>query len=242
MTAKNIGNRFAVILDDEIISAPNIRSVIAGGSGFIEGSFTSESARELSTLLNAGALPAKLNIVEERTVDPSLGADSIRAGKVASIIGLIGVGLFMWLSYGLRFGTIANLALATNIILIVGALTLFGSTLTLPGIAGIILTIGMAVDANVLIFERIREETYNGKTPINAIETGYKLSLEPILDANITTLIAAITLYFVGSGPVRGFAVTLAIGIVMSVFTAVVFARLLTATWLRGNRPKTLPI
>lgn len=242
MTARNINKRFAVVLDGEIITAPNIRSAITGGSGFIEGGFTMESARDLALLLNAGALPAKLTIVEERTVDPSLGADSIRAGKVASAIGLFGVFIFMWLSYGLRFGTIANLALATNIILIAAALSLFGSTLTLPGIAGIILTIGMAVDANVLIFERIREETYNGKTPINAIETGYKRSMAPILDANITTLIAAITLYFVGSGPVRGFAVTLAIGIVMSVFTAVIFARLLTATWLRGKRPKTLPI
>jgi len=242
MTARNINKRFAVILDGNIITAPNIRSAITGGRGYIEGGFTMESARDLSLLLNAGALPAKLTIVEERTVDPSLGADSIRAGKVASAIGLFGVAIFMWLSYGLRFGTIANMALGTNIILIAGALSLFGSTLTLPGIAGIILTIGMAVDANVLIFERIREETYNGKTPINAIETGYKLSMAPILDANITTLIAAVTLYFVGSGPVRGFAVTLAIGIVMSVFTAVVFARLLTATWLRGKRPKTLPI
>ena len=242
MTARNINKRFAVVLDGEIITAPNIRSAITGGSGYIEGGFTMESARELSLLLNAGALPAKLTIVEERTVDPSLGADSIRAGKVASAIGLLGVAIFMWLSYGLRFGTIANMALGTNIILIAGALSLFGSTLTLPGIAGIILTIGMAVDANVLIFERIREETYNGKTPINAIETGYKRSMAPILDANITTLIAAITLYFVGSGPVRGFAVTLAIGIIMSVFTAVIFARLLTATWLRGKRPKTLPI
>lgn len=242
MTARNINKRFAVVLDGEIITAPNIRSAITGGSGYIEGGFTLESARDLALLLNAGALPAKLTIVEERTVDPSLGADSIRAGKVASGIGLLGVALFMWLSYGLRFGTIANLALSTNIILIAAALSLFGSTLTLPGIAGIILTIGMAVDANVLIFERIREETYNGKTPINAIETGYKRSMAPILDANITTMIAAVTLYFVGSGPVRGFAVTLAIGIVMSVFTAVIFARLLTATWLRGKRPKTLPI
>ena len=242
MTARNINKRFAVVLDGEIITAPNIRSAITGGSGFIEGGFTMESARDLALLLNAGALPAKLTIVEERTVDPSLGADSIRAGKVASAIGLMGVALFMWLSYGLRFGTIANLALTTNIILIAAALSLFGSTLTLPGIAGIILTIGMAVDANVLIFERIREETYNGKTPINAIQTGYERSMAPILDANITTLIAAITLYFVGSGPVRGFAVTLAVGIMMSVFTAVIFARLLTATWLRGKRPKSLPI
>lgn len=242
MTARNIGRPFAVILDGQIITAPNIRSAITGGRGYIEGSFTPDSASELSRLLNAGALPAKLLIVEERTVSAELGEASIRAGQVASVIGLLGVALFMWLSYGIRFGTIAILALATNIALIAAALTILGATLTLPGIAGIILTIGMAVDANVLIFERIREETYNGRPPVNAIETGYRRSLAPILDANITTLIAAITLYFVGSGPVRGFAVTLAIGIVTSVFTAVVFARLLTATWLRGTRPKTLPI
>ena len=242
LTQKNIGQRFAVVLDGTIITAPRINGAITGGSGFIEGSFTLESARELSLLLNAGALPAKLIIVEERTVGPGLGQDSINAGKIASMIGLIGVGLFMWLSYGLRFGTFANIALTTNIILIAGALSLMGSTLTLPGIAGIILTIGMAVDANVLIFERIREEAHLGRPPVNAIETGYRRSLAPILDANITTLIAAVTLYFVGSGPVRGFAVTLAIGIVMSVFTAVVVARLMTATWLRRKRPKSLPI
>jgi len=243
LTSENVGNRFAVVLNNEIITAPNIRSAITGGAGFIEGGFASVGeARDLALLINAGALPAKLDIVEERTVGAELGADAIRAGKIASIIGLIGVGLFMWISYGLRFGTIANLALGTNIILIAGALSFLGSTLTLPGIAGIILTIGMAVDANVLIFERIREEAHNGRPPVNAIETGYRRSFAPILDANITTLIAAVTLYFVGSGPVRGFAVTLAIGIVMSVFTAVLFARLITATWLRGTRPKTLPI
>ncbi|MBL4853299.1 MAG: protein translocase subunit SecD [Robiginitomaculum sp.] len=241
-TATHVGEPFAVVLDGEIITAPNINTAICGGSGFIEGSFTMESARELSLLLNAGALPAKLNIAEERTVGPELGADSIAAGKIASIIGLIGVGIFMWMIYGLRFGTFANIALATNIVLIAGALSLMGATLTLPGIAGIILTIGMAVDANVLIFERIREETRNGRGPINAIDTGYRLSLAPILDANITTLIAALTLYFVGSGPIRGFAVTLSIGIVMSVFTAIVVARLMTSTWLRRARPKTLPI
>jgi preprotein translocase subunit SecD len=230
------------VLDNQIVTAPNIRSAITGGRGFIEGQFTPESASELSRFLNAGALPAKLLIVEERTVSAELGDASIRAGQVASVIGLIGVAVFMFLSYGIRFGSIAILALATNIALIAAALTILGATLTLPGIAGIILTIGMAVDANVLIFERIREETHNGRPPVNAIETGYRRSLAPILDANITTMIAAITLYFVGSGPVRGFAVTLAIGIVTSVFTAVIFARLLTATWLRGTRPKTLPI
>ncbi|MCF6274533.1 MAG: protein translocase subunit SecD [Robiginitomaculum sp.] len=241
-TSKHVGEPFAVVLDGEIITAPNINGAICGGRGFIEGSFTMESAKELSLLLNAGALPAKLNIAEERTVGPELGADSINAGKVASMLGLTGVAIFMWLSYGLRFGTFANIALATNIVLIAGALSLLGATLTLPGIAGIILTIGMAVDANVLIFERIREESLNGRGPINAIDTGYRLSLAPILDANITTLIAALTLYFVGSGPIRGFAVTLSIGIVMSVFTAVVVARLMTATWLRHARPKKLPI
>ncbi len=242
LTSENLGQRFAVVLDNEIITAPRINGAITGGSGYIEGSFTIESARELSLLLNAGALPAKLIIVEERTVSAELGKDSIDAGKTASIIGLIGVGFFMWLSYGFRFGTVANIALTTNIVLIAGALSLMGATLTLPGIAGIILTIGMAVDANVLIFERIREEAHLGRPPVNAIETGYRRSLAPILDANITTLIAAVTLYFVGSGPVRGFAVTLAIGIVMSVFTAVVVARLITSTWLRRTRPKTLPI
>lgn len=238
----NLGRRFAIVLDNQIISAPRINTPILGGKGYIEGNFTQQSAGELSLLLNAGALPAKLKIVEERTVGAELGADSIRAGKVALILGMIGVVAFMWLAYGFRFGTFANLALAFNIILIVAALSFLGATLTLPGIAGIILTIGMAVDANVLIFERIREEQANGRPPINAIDTGYRLSLAPILDANVTTLIAAVTLYFVGSGPVRGFAVTLAIGIVMSVFTAVVVARLITSVWLRRSRPKTLPI
>ena len=242
LTSENVGKQFAVVLNDVIITAPRMNGPITGGKGFIEGSFTMESARELSLLLNAGALPAKLVIAEERTVGAELGADAIRAGKIASVIGLIGVGIFMWLSYGLRFGSIANIALATNIILIAGALSFLGSTLTLPGIAGIILTIGMAVDANVLIFERIREEAHNGRPPVNAIETGYRRSFAPILDANITTLIAAVTLYFVGSGPVRGFAITLAIGIVFSVFTAVLFARLITSTWLRNSRPKSLPI
>ena len=242
LTSRNLGRQFAVVLDEEIITAPRINGAITGGSGFIEGSFTIESAQELALLLNAGSLPAKLIIVEERTVGAELGQDSINAGKIASMIGLIGVGLFMWLSYGFRFGTIANLALTINIMLIAAALSLFGATLTLPGIAGIILTIGMAVDANVLIFERIREEAHNGRPPVNAIETGYRLSLAPILDANITTFIAAAVLYLVGSGPIRGFAVTLAIGIIMSVFTAVIVARLFTATWLRSRRPKTLPI
>ena len=241
-TAKHVGDPIAIVLDGEIITAPRINEPICGGRGQISGSFTMESARELALLLNAGALPAKLVIAEENTVGPELGKDSIRAGKIASMLGLFGVGIFMWLSYGFRFGTFANIALATNIVLIAGALSILGATLTLPGIAGIILTIGMAVDANVLIFERIREEEAQGRGPINAVDTGYRRSLAPILDANITTLIAALTLYFVGSGPIRGFAVTLAIGIVMSVFTAVVVARLMTSVWLRRARPKKLPI
>ncbi len=241
-TSRHQGEPFAVLLDNEIITAPRINSAICGGRGFIEGGFTMQEARELALLLNAGALPAKLDIAEERTVGPELGADSIAAGKEASIIGLVLVAIFMWLAYGIRFGTIANMALAMNIVLIGAALSILGATLTLPGIAGIILTIGMAVDANVLIFERIREEMRNGRGPVSAIDAGYRLSLAPILDANITTLIAALTLYFVGSGPIRGFAVTLAIGIVMSVFTAVFVARLMTATWLKRKRPKTLPI
>ena len=244
LTSQNVGKPFAIVLDERVISAPNIRVPILQGSGYIEfgsGSTLAE-AKELSVLLNAGALPAKLNVVEERTVSATLGQDSIDAGRIASILGLSLVGVFMFIFYGMRFGVIAIVALATNVILIVGLLSLFGSTLTLPGIAGIILTMGMAVDANVLIFERIREERHNGRSPINSIETGYRQSIEPILDANITTMIAAVTLYFVGSGPVRGFAVTLAVGIVTSVFTAVVFARLLTATWLRRSRPTALPI
>ena len=241
-TSEHVGEQFATVLDGVIITAPRINVPICGGSGYIEGNFTIQSAKELALLLNAGALPAKLRVSYKTQVGPEMGKDSIRAGKIASMIGLLGVALFMWLSYGLRFGTIANTALAINIILIAGALSILGATLTLPGIAGIILTIGMAVDANVLIFERIREESALGRGPINAVDTGYRLSLAPILDANITTLIAALTLYFVGSGPIRGFAVTLAIGIVMSVFTAVVVARLMSSIWLRRARPKTLPI
>ena len=242
VTTDHLGERFAVVLDDVIISAPTMRVPILSGSGVIEGGFTIETAADLAKLLNAGALPAKLKIVEERTVGAELGEDSIKAGKIAAMIGLAGVAVFMFLMYGFRFGLFANLALTFNIILIAAALSVMGATLTLPGIAGIILTIGMAVDANVLIFERIREEYANGRPPLNAIDTGYRLSLAPILDANITTLIAALTLYFVGSGPIRGFAVTLAIGIVMSVFTAVVVARLFTAIWHKRTRPKTLPI
>jgi len=242
MTSNHTRERFAVVLDGQIITAPRILSPITGGSGFIEGNFTVESASDLAALLNAGALPAPLTIVEERTVGPGLGKDSVDAGTRALIIGFAAVMIFMLIAYGPVFGTFSVIALMSNVILIVGVLSGLQATLTLPGIAGIILTIGMAVDANVLIYERIREEVKQGRTPSNAIETGYTRALSAILDANITTLIAAVLLFQFGSGPVRGFAVTLAIGIITSVFTAFVVSRLLVATWFRAARPRTLSI
>jgi preprotein translocase subunit SecD len=241
VTRTNVGKPFAIVLDDKVISAPVIREPILGGSGQISGGFTFQSANELALLLRAGALPAKTTILEERTVGPGLGADSIAAGKIASIVGLIAVIAFMAVIYGL-FGVLADVALVVNMVLILGALSLLQATLTLPGIAGIVLTIGMAVDANVLIFERIREEVRAGRTPISAIDAGYGRALTTIIDANLTTLIAALLLYFFGSGPVRGFAVTLSIGIVTSMFTAIMLTRLMVVAWLRQARPKALPI
>ena len=241
VTQENVGQPFAIVLDDEVISAPVIREPILGGAGQISGNFTLESANDLAILLRAGALPAPLQIIEERTVGPGLGADSIRAGAIACMIGLAAVLLFMLFAYR-RFGAFADIALLVNLILLLGALSLLGATLTLPGIAGIVLTIGMAVDANVLIFERIDEELSTDKSPLNAVEAGYRRALGTILDANITTLIAALVLFQVGSGPVRGFAVTLAIGIITSVFTAFVLTRMLMVLWLRSVRPKTLRI
>lgn len=240
-TASHVGEPFAIVLDNKVISAPTIQTAIRGGSGQISGNFTVEGANELSILLRAGALPAPLEILEERSVGPGLGADSVEAGKIASIIGLIGVVLFILLSYGL-FGLFANIALMINLLLIIGVLSLLQATLTLPGIAGIVLTIGMAVDANVLIFERIREEVRLGKSPIAAIETGYNRALTTILDANITTFIAAAILFYLGTGPVKGFAVTLSIGIITSVFTAFVVTRLFVSIWVRYKRPKSIPI
>ena len=240
-TQENVGRLFAIVLDEEVISAPVIREPILGGSGVISGNFTVQSAQDLALLLRAGALPAPLTILEERTVGPGLGADSIEAGKIASILGLVLVLVFMAVSYGL-FGLFANVALLFNIALIFGALSLLQATLTLPGIAGIVLTIGMAVDANVLIFERIREEMRNGRSPIAAVDAGYARALTTIVDANLTTLIATILLYIFGSGPVRGFAVTLAIGIVTSMFTAIMLTRLLVVTWLRRTKPHALPV
>ena len=240
-TAENIGNPFAIVLDNEVISAPTIQSHIPGGSGIITGSFTIEESTELAILLRAGALPAGLTFLEERTIGPELGADSIQAGKVACIVAFGAVLLFMAASYGL-FGLFANLALLINVGLIFGLLSGIGATLTLPGIAGIVLTIGMAVDANVLIFERIREELVSAKGPARAIELGYERAMSAILDANITTFIAAVILFVMGSGPVRGFSITLGLGIITSVFTAIFVTRLLVVMWFERRRPKTIEV
>ncbi len=240
-TQDNVGRLFAIVLDGKVISAPRIRTAILGGSGIITGNFTTQSAGDLALLLRAGALPADLVVIEERSVGATMGQDSIDSGKIASIIGLIAVVIFMVIAYGL-FGALADVALLFNIVLIIGALSALQATLTLPGIAGIVLTIGMAVDANVLIFERIREEVRAGRSPLNAVDAGYKRALTTIIDANLTTLIAASLLFMFGSGPVKGFAVTLMIGIVTSMFTAIMVTRLIVATWLRRRRPAELPI
>jgi preprotein translocase subunit SecD len=241
VTKRNVGKPFAIVLDKEVISAPTIREAILGGSGIISGSFSTEGARDLALLLRSGALPVPLTIIEERSVGPSLGADSIAAGKLASIGALIAVIVFMAFAYG-WFGIMANVALALNLVLLAAALSILQATLTLPGIAGIILTIGMAVDANVLVFERIREEERSGRTPISAVDTGYKRAFTTIIDANLTTFIAALLLYMFGSGPVRGFAVTLAIGVMTSMFSAIMVTRLMVVIWLRKKRPKKLPL
>lgn len=239
LTRNNVGRNFAIVLDGVSMSSPSIRTPIPGGSVIIEGRFTIEEAEDLAAIIEAGELPARLNFLDERTVGPTLGAESIAAGSRASLIGLALVGVFMVLAYGL-IGGFAVGSLLSNIVLIIGALSGFGATLTLPGIAGIILTIGMAVDANVIVFERIREEQANGRSPATAIQAGYERALSAILDANITTFIAASILYLVGSGPVKGFAVTLAIGILTSVFTAFVVTRWFTVLYLRTMRPKRL--
>jgi protein-export membrane protein SecD len=234
-----VGKPFAIVLDGVIMSYPTINEAILGGSGQISGNFTVQDTDNLSIVLRSGALPAKLNIVEERTVGPSLGADSIKAGVYASIAGLVMVMIFMILPYGF-FGIIADIAVVVNLIMLVAIMSFFGFTLTLPGIAGIVLTLGMAVDSNVLIYERIREEWRNGRTPIGAIETGFKQALSTVVDANVTTLIAAFVLFGVGSGPVRGFAVTLAVGIVTTMFTAFTLTRLIMASWVKRYRPKEI--
>jgi preprotein translocase subunit SecD len=241
VTQENVGRPFAIILDNEVISAPVIREPILGGSGQISGNFTVEQATDLAILLRAGALPAKLTIVEERTVGPGLGQDSIEKGKLASYVGSVMVIIFMLVTYGL-FGLFANVAVAVNVAMIFGVLSLLNATLTLPGIAGIVLTVGIAVDSNVLIYERIREEVRAGRTPISAIDAGFTRALATILDSNITTFIAATVLFFIGTGAVRGFAVTLGIGIITTVFTAFTLTRLIVAWWVRQWRPQRVPI
>jgi protein-export membrane protein SecD len=241
VTSENVGLPFAIILDNKVISAPVIREPILGGTGQISGHFSVQEANDLAVLLRSGALPAKLTVIEERTVGASLGADSIEAGKKAALMGLALVMIFMLAGYGL-FGLFANLALIINIALIFAVLSLMGATLTLPGIAGIVLTIGIAVDANVLINERIREEIRTGKSPFAAVDAGYSRALITIIDSNVTTLIAVLVLFWLGSGAVRGFAVTLTVGVIASMFTAVTVTRLMVAYWLRWTRPRLIPI
>jgi preprotein translocase subunit SecD len=241
VTQENVGKPFAIVLDNEVISAPVIREPILGGSGQISGSFTVQAANDLAILLRAGALPAPLTIIEERTVGPGLGQDSIEKGKLASYFGSVLVLVFMIAFYGL-FGVFANIAVAANVAMIFGVLSLLNATLTLPGIAGIVLTVGIAVDSNVLIYERIREEVRAGRTPITAIDAGFTRALATILDSNITTFIAASVLFYIGTGPVRGFAVTLGIGIITTVFTAFTLTRLIVAYWVRWRRPQYVPL
>jgi preprotein translocase subunit SecD len=240
-TAQNVNRALAIVLDTEVISAPNINEPILGGSGQISGRFTVEQTANLAILLRSGALPAKLTIVEERTIGPGLGADSINAGQKAAFIGMALVAVFMLIAYGV-FGVIAVLAVTFNVGMILGILSLLGATLTLPGIAGIVLTIGMAVDSNVLIYERIREEQMVGRNAIASLEAGFERALATIVDANLTTLIAAVVLFYLGTGPVRGFAITLSVGVLTTVFTAFTLTKLFTAWWYWGVRPKRLPL
>jgi preprotein translocase subunit SecD len=241
-TSENVGKRFAIVLDNKILSAPVIREPILGGSCEISGNFTTETANDLAVLLNAGALPAPLKFVEQTTVGAELGADSVKAGALSGLIALGLIGTFMILAYGFEFGGFAVIGLLSNMTMILGAMSLTGATLTLPGIAGLILTIAMAVDANVLIFERIRDEERAGRKPLMAIETGFSRATVSIMDANITTLIAALILFTFGAGPVKGFAWTLSIGVLTSVFAALFLTRMFVALWYRSSRNKRLPI
>ena len=241
-TSQNIGRKFAIVLDGKVLSAPVIQSAITGGTGEITGNFTVKSSSDLALLLRSGALPAKLDVQEQRTVGAELGADSVRAGALAGIIAVILIAAFMVLAYGFVFGGIAILGLLANMMMIFGAMSFTGAALTLPGIAGLILTIAMAVDANVLIYERIRDEERAGRKPSMAIDTGFNRASVSIWDANITTMISALILFQFGAGPVRGFAWTLSIGVITSVFSALMITRLLVVLWFRANRKKSLPI
>ena len=242
VTTQNIGHRFAIVLDGKVLSAPTIQSAITGGSGQITGAFSQEQVTGLALNLRSGALPAKLNVQEQRTVGAQLGADSVRAGALAGVIAVILIALFMFLAYGAVFGGIAIVGLLANMLMIFGAMSMTGAALTLPGIAGLILTIAMAVDANVLIYERIRDEERAGRKPAMAIDTGFNRASVSIWDANITTMISALILFAFGAGPVRGFAWTLSIGVLTSVFSALMVTHLLVVLWFRANRKKSLPI
>ncbi|MFL6731979.1 MAG: protein translocase subunit SecD, partial [Sphingomicrobium sp.] len=241
VTQENVNKPFAIILDDKVLSAPNINEPILGGRAQISGNFTVQSAHDLAVSLASGKLPVKLNVIEERSIGPDLGKDSIHKGVIASVIGTLGVILFMLVTYG-RFGVYATVALVVNAFLILGVMAMFNASLTLPGIAGFVLTIGAAVDANVLINERIREEIRRGRRLLDAVETGYHEAFRAIFDANVTHVISAAIMAYFGSGPVRGFAIVLLIGVVTSVFTAVYFTRMLVALWIRRSRPRELHI
>ncbi|MCW5697769.1 MAG: protein translocase subunit SecD [Bauldia sp.] len=244
VTLNNVGRQFAIVLDNQVVSAPVINEPILSGQAQISGGgtpFSVQQANDLSIILRAGALPARLTIVEQRTIGPGLGADSIRAGGYAALVGTVLVAGFMFLTYGF-FGILANIALVVNVAMIFAILTLLGASLTLPGIAGIVLTIGTAVDSNVLIYERIREELRAGRSVIQAIDQGFRRAIATVIDANVTTLIAAIVLFYFGTGPIRGFAITHAIGIVTTMFTAVLVTRLMVATWVRWRRPKVIKL
>jgi protein-export membrane protein SecD len=240
VTGQNIGRPFAIVLDDEVISAPVIRSQIFA-NGQISGGFSVEETNELSLLLRSGALPAPLLVVEERSVGPGLGSDSVKAGQVASIVGLAGVAIFMISSYGM-IGCLAVIAVFINMLLLYGQLSILGATLTLPGIAGIVLTIGMAVDANIIIFERIKEELRAGRKLATAFKTGFNQATGTIIDANLTTLAAALFLYFLGSGPIKGFSVTISVGVISSMFSTIIVMRVLLAIWINTIKPDSILI
>ena len=241
VTRKHIGDPFAIVLDNQVISAPRINSAICGGAAIITGQFTVQETADLALLLRAGALPAPLKVLEERTVGPSLGADSVEAGKTACLMGMVFVVIMMSSAYGL-FGVFSSLALVVNMALILSIMSVLQATLTLPGIAGIVLTIGMAVDANVLVYERIKEELRMGRSVMSAVDTGYRMAMASITDSNLTTLIAAIILFSFGTGPIKGFAVTMSIGIITSFFSSLSVTRLMVVTWLRAKRPQTIPV
>ena len=241
-TRANIGKRLAIQLDNEIISAPVVQSAICGGSGIITGQFTTQQTQEQALLLRSGALPASLTIIEERTVGADLGADAIHAGTVAAIVGTVLVMLFMFVTYGPLFGGFANLAMSVNMLLVFAGMSVLGASLTLPGIAGLVLTVGMSVDSNVLIYERVREERNNGRSAFSALATGYDRALTAVIDSNLTALIAGVLLFGFGSGPIRGFATSLSLGLLTHLFTATIFTRMLLAVWVRWRRPTELVI